>query len=348
MSTKYTVEDYKKMIEDFCNYKKYTDKQKAFLMKPYIYEKDLFNLKVKEYVDLIIEDMCGKTKSMQYLMENISYLNQFFEWCVNNGYTFINPFAEFDALSQKMLINTLIEKKDIKILYKEDIRNIIKDIEYNKNYYGMLVYGFFEGIRNAKEFANIKLTDVNFDENTIRFKNRVFHGSELLFSYINGYINDNVYIKVRVSKDKVLLDQLRLMSVHGLLIKSKINETMDLQKYIETFNEDKKVVLQKIISKDVRDIIPHLLSINGTYGSKYDDINIDLLHKSGFVNFARRQLYNYSDTNFCKIFVEYDDYKNDEWCKILQEISEKFGDKLKGTDVRKIYRPYIMSSIYYK
>jgi hypothetical protein len=348
MSDKYTVEDYKKMIDDFCIYKGYTDKQRAFLMKPYIYEKDLFYLNVKEYVDLIIEDMCGKTKSMQYLIENISYMNQFFEWCVINGYTFINPFVEFDALSQKTLINILIENKDIKVLYKEDMRNIVSGIEYNKNYCGMLVYGFFEGIRNAKEFTNIKISDIDFDKNTIQFKNRLFYGSELLFSYINGYIREDEYTKVRISKGNVLLDSLGLISIDGLLIKSKIFKNTNIEEYVESFDEGNKLVIQKIITKDVRSTIPRLLSVSGSHGSKYNDINIDLLHKSGFIDFARRQLYNYNDVEFCRIFTEYNDRKSDEWCKILQEIAENFGDNLRGSDVRKIYRPYIMSSRYYK
>ncbi len=348
MKIKYTSEDYKNMIERFCGEKGYTDKQSAFLIRPCVYEKDLFNLDPQEYLDLVIKDMCGKSKNAQYLLENRSYISQFLGWAVTNNYIEMNPFEKLSILSYTSMVEIQSEYVNLDILYPEDIREIVKNIPQNKDYYSMLIYGFYGGIRNAKEFASIKTTDIDLDNNTIKLKDRIFHGSEILFSHIRAYMKETEY---RVSKtypnsQKIIIDILELVKVGDYLIKDKLSKNRDWKEHLDNIDINKyERILQTRISRDFCEGLPKLFKI---YDLDDFSMSIDQVNKSGFINFARHKLYNYSDYDFCELFVGSDDYMKKEWCKILEDCAKEFGEPSKGHAIRRKYRLHILSSKYYK
>ena len=343
----YTSQQYLKLIEDFCEWKGFTDKQKAYLLRPNVYERNLFDLKPDEYKKLLL-NMCGKSQNSQYLLENKCYLNNFLEWAVENGYMKSNPFETEPELSINELIKAQIELLNMDILYPEDIRKIMEKIPYNKNYYGMLIYGFYEGICNAKEFSRIQVSDIDFDKNIIRLDKRVFEGSKTLFSYIKGYIKETEYVRIRYrsdhSGDPLSIDYIYLIKVGDNLIKNNLYKRKNESEYIENIDIEKnKVMIQKRISKDIKTLQKTL----ELYGYKNIELSIDMINKSGFINFARKQLHEYNDAEFCELFIGTDSSKKNEWCQKLEKIGRRFGETVKGHVIRRNYRLYIMRSKYY-
>lgn len=344
----YTTDEYIRMISDFCEWKGYTEKQSAYLMKPYVYEKDLFKLDAEDLLNLVIRDMCGNSQNPQYLVENRSYLSQFLSWAVDNGFIGMNPFDELDILSKDSMIKVQSEYVNLDILYPEDIRKTVSIIPQNKSYYAMLIYGFYEGIKGAKEFAEIKTPNIDLNNNTIVLKNRVFHGSEILFSYIRAYMKESEYVRTRNSPNSssLVTDSIELIKVGEYLIKDKLPKNKDWKEYLDSLDMNKReYTLQKRISQDFCKGLPALFKM---YGLKEFNYSVDLLNKSGFIDFARHKLYNFNDKEFCDVFVGTDNNRKKEWCKILEDIARDFGDITKGYTIRRNYRLHILNSKYYK
>ena len=346
MEKKYTVENYKNLIEEFFQDVGFSEKQKDYMRKPCIYNNDLFNLSTDEYKRLVLT-MSGKSQNPQYLLENKNYLNRFLAWADEKGYIESNPFETEEGLSIKELVKAQSDLLNMDILYPEKIYDIVRQIPQNKNYYGMLIYGFYEGIRSTKEFAEIKISDIDFDKNTIKLKNRTLNGSEILFSLIRGYINETEHIRSRMIHKTfdIVIDTKDLVQVGDYLIKDKLGKNVSHEDYLKNIDFEKRISLvQKRISKDFLYGLPKLFEM---YGLEIFDLTIDLINKSGFIDFAKHKLYYYDNKQFCDVFVGDDPARSGEWCRTIESIAKEFGEPGEGKGIRYRYKTHIMKSRYY-
>lgn len=328
----YNSDEYKKLIEEFCSYKGYTENQASFLLRPIVYTKDLFNLIPYQYAKLIIE-MCGfdgdegsrGTKNPQYLRENLSYINQFFEWCKNEkNIIHGNPFHDLDTLSYKNLLFQVIEKMDIAVLYDDTIDMMVDKIELNKSLLEMIMRLFYEGIKNPKELAGIKIDNIDFVHMKIKLEDRVIKCSSKLMMSIKSYMKEKEFYSKKKNSNNV--ENLAFTSYENYLIKLVVKRESDL----EIDNED------NYIRATALRIGRYLKTINLNY--------IDL-NRSGFINAIRREFTTYNDEEFCNIFIG-DEKINTGIVRKLKKVMSGYGFEVVYTTINSCI-PYVVKSRYY-
>lgn len=328
----YNSGEYKKLIEEFCAYKEYTENQAAFLLRPVVYSKDLFHLIPYQYAVLILE-MCGfdgeagsrGTKNPQYLRENLSYINQFFDWCKNEKMIIQgNPFHDLDTLSYKNLLFQVIEKMELVVLYENTMEAIIDRIELNKSLLEMIMRFFYEGIKNPKELAGIKIEQIDFVQMTVKLEDRVIKCSSKLLLSIKAYLSEKEFYSKKKNSNNI--ENLSYKSYGDYLIKLVVKKSSDL-------NMDGE---ENYIRTTALRIGRYLKSIPLTY--------IDL-NRSGFIHAIRREFHTYSDEEFCNLFLG-EEKLNTGIVRKLKKVMSQYGFDVVYTTVNSCI-PYVVKSRYY-
>lgn len=304
--------NYKSLIEEFCEYSKNASN---YLLKKEIYSLDLFNLTNKEYIDLLVNIMFGKSKSIKHLRTNHSYLNLFFKWCVDKEIITTNPLEENEELSVRSIMFLASENSGAKMIYPENIQYFIR----NSTTRGLIVRLLFDGVSTLKELVRIKISDIDFENETIYLEqqNRTINVSTETIQTIQKYMNDN--IRIRDGK------------------------TFDVVKY-------KDYLVKYIAYKGIRSDEAYF---KGAYTSLSNFIishlNISVLDisRSGFICSLREELSYLSNKEFCDIFIMGNMRFSKKTGEIIYKVMNDYGIKVNRGVMLENCIPYILSSKYY-
>lgn len=319
--------NYKELIEAYCNEKGfYQTDQSKFVMKPCIYNKDLFNLTPYELGNLVLE-MVGldpdrsQSRTSAYFMTNYWHIVNFFDWCVEKNYIPFNPYRELgETLSSDNLLYQLSEQVNIKLIYSDDIPKYINNIEYNKELYELIVRLLYDGVSSNRELASIKLHDICGDRLSV-------NGRQIALTYdtvaaINKYISTNVFYLAKVGK---WLEEQPYITHKEYLFKKP-------EKYYIPNLED-----EKYIKSNANAIGNYLKRIDLTY--------IDVF-RSGMIDKLRKEFSYLSDAEFCSLFTSTG--RTDVGvARKIKSIITIFGKTRTNTELDNCF-PYILKSKYYQ
>lgn len=322
----YKDNDYKMLLESFCKEKGYTEKQSSYLLKPCIFEQDLFSLMPFQLGSLILMDMCGvhnkekavKGKSSSYLKSNYSYMFQFFEWSVGKGLIPLNPYRELPNLSYDNLLYQMAERSDITLLYQEDLPAVIAGLEFNRELYAAILGLLFDGVSSNKELASIRTGDISADVLTVS-------GRTVLLSPFT----------VTALAEYNQQDTLYLRKANGVEEQNYIRHKDFLFKKLEK-KYNPGIVDGKYVKSNANAI--------GNYLKKVDLNYIDVT-RSGLIHALRMEFAALTDAEFCDIFLT--------TRKLNMGISGKINKVMKiygGTSIPVLVDncfPYVMKSRYY-
>lgn len=322
----YKMNDYKKLLETFCGEKGYTEKQSSYLLKPCIYEQDLFSLMPFQLGSLILMDMCGvnnrekaiKGKSSSYLKSNYSYMFQFFEWSVAKGLIPLNPYRELQNLSYDNLLYQMAERSDITLMYQEDRLSITAGLEFNRELYALILGLLFDGVSSNKELASIRTGDISEDVLTV--SERAILLSPFSVAALAKYNQqDTIYLKKAngVEEQKYVRHKDFLFKK----LEKKYNPGIEDGKYVKSNANAIGNYLKKV-------------SLN------YIDVT-----RSGLIHALRVEFEALTDAEFCDIFLTANKLNTGITGKI-NKVMDIYG----GTSIPVLVDncfPYVMKSRYY-
>lgn len=313
---------YKELIEKFCDDKGYSEKQKEYLLKPCIYEKDLFNMMAYEYGSLVLDNMCGRGKGLKYLEVNYLYITHFFDWCVEKRLIPKNPYKVIPNLSFTNLAYHMTEKANIKVLYEDDLQRIVNNISCNKELYAVIIGLLFDGIENTKELASIKCSDINIADGTLTINNRSIVLSLFTESAIEQYNEADYYIVEKSNISKAIVHEYKRHKDY-FIKKAAFSMRPDLS------DDDFVRTTAKSITKYLKKMDLSYLDIN----------------KSGMISALRKEFSNWTDEEFCEIFISENKINAGISGKLKKVM--KLYNKSRTNDVINGCFPYIVNSKYY-
>jgi integrase len=321
MMRKYSVEQYKQFIDVFTKeYPGYREK----LYRPIFWEKDIFTLNLNQMKIFLIDEVLSNSCNLKYLLDYMSILNNFYTWCVNKKIISYNIW-DAELFTKDIFINYMIDKMNIQVYDKNDIENIISKLPYNKILFEILIRLPYEGASTFKDFCLIKISDINFEEKYINYRNRKLKISDNLILLLKQYI-DIKYVSYGVAQ---VIKEKPVYQYKNFLFKSATEEIATEEQFYNSINCSIRNYY-KIISKELK--IPEISFID--------------LFASGFINFVYEQC-DENDRYFIKVF---EIYNNMKLKKNICQFAKEYGiDKWKNAGRLKLkFFPYVKKSKYYK
>lgn len=316
---------YKELIEEYCDDVRYSEKQKSYLLQPYIYEKDLFNLTPFQYGNLIISDMCGNgsnrgSKNATYLLSNYNYIFSFFEWCVNNKKIInYNPFAEVNELSKNNLLLQFANDTKAKVIYKEDLNKIVNLVPSNKETYALIIGLLFDGVKSNNELSSIRVSYIK--NNILLLNGRKIILSKFTINALLSYEKCNTYHfdKNNHSDDRAYL------RYKDFLFK----RTEDTN-----FNCDEDYYIKNTATNWIGRLLKNI-------GLSYGDIT-----KSGLLDALRKTFNELNDKEFSHMFI-CDEKLNSGAARKINKVGNSYGVMERSNNILNYCLIYLLKSKYY-
>ena len=219
INTKYTDAGIDELIKNFLDYLRF----EVLLSKNTLssYSRDLKKFKfflaknnIKNCLEisheqiLIFLESLYKNLKESSISRILSSLRTFYKFLVREEMVKRNPFSQIK--------NPKKPQKIVEILSEEEVKNFLESIPYSKEFEvrdrAMFELLYSSGLR-VSELVNLKLCDVDFDENLIRFigkgnKERITPIGKISISFLKKYLKDarNI-IKKRCSNDYIFLNK---------------------------------------------------------------------------------------------------------------------------------------------
>ena len=177
--------------------------------KSFLDKKNIKNcLEISHEQILIFLELLYKSLKESSISRILSSLRTFYKFLVREGMVKRNPFAQIK--------NPKKPQKIVEILDEDEVRNFLESIPYSKEFElrdrAMFELLYSSGLR-VSEIVNLKLCDINFDENLIRFigkgnKERITPIGKTSMSFLIKYLK---YARNKIKKgyenDYVLLNK---------------------------------------------------------------------------------------------------------------------------------------------
>ncbi|WP_394910535.1 hypothetical protein [uncultured Robinsoniella sp.] len=183
---KYSVEQYKEFLDAFTSEPEYKNYRQKIYKKEF-WNKDLFILDDTEMKFFLVDEVLVRSKSLKYLQDIRHALSQFFQWSVDKGIIAHNILEE-EECTYEVFMEYMLSKMDITVYYKEDIEKIEESMKINIPLFKMLIRLHYEGIERTVDILNIKLSDINFDEKSIKYGDNKIKISDDLATSIQEYM----------------------------------------------------------------------------------------------------------------------------------------------------------------
>lgn len=194
------IKDFLKYIKNIKNYSDYTItnyEEDLLFYKEYIKKENLDYLKI-EYLDIrhLFNYLDENNYSKNTISRKISSIRSFYKYLARNNYIKYNPFT---------LVSTV--KKDQKIpkfLYYNELEKLFDSVDINTEF-GirnrlLLELLYATGMR-VGELENIKLKDINFNEQTIKVLGK---GNKERLTYYGDYAKEYLELYLEKSREKLL------------------------------------------------------------------------------------------------------------------------------------------------
>lgn len=322
--------DYEGLLMEYCDYAEFKDKQRGFLLKPYIYEKDLFHLNVAEYSRLILNDMCGLggtrgSKNPSYLYENFIYIKNFFQWCVEKGITQSNPYLEFEELSYKNLVYQMIEKTEVVVIYDKDVDTLADRAAVNRELYELVVRLLYAGL-TLREIGGLRISDLDRVKCGILLKDRTVECPGAVFDAADRYLQvDEFQVNNAQSVNKYKYHTYCDFVIKTIEKNLKVEDIPDGNTYSYlTANK-----LGRMVNR---------------YGIHHSDIS-----SSGMLNQLRKSFRELNDQEFCGLFQFSQRKFNRGESGKINKIGLIYGKKNpRSAVIIKDLLPYLIKSKYYR
>lgn len=316
--------DHKELIEKFCEEKGYDEIQKRFLMKEEIYEKDLFHLNPKEQMELILKDMAGidsesirGSKTVSYVILVYGYIINLYDWFVEKKYMEYNPYKVIPALNKNSIILNACQRMKVSFIDTDDIDGIVLRAESDRELYNMIIRLLYDGVRDAKELASIKMGNIDLNEQILNINKRIISLSPKTVDAIREY--GLVKTGSRLNK--------KVVKYKTFLIKRAAFK-MDFKKDEEYIESTKR----------------YINGLLNTIGLSVSDISKSGIIKKLYVEFY----FDYEPYGFYKFFFRNYGVKIDrDTSERIKKVGRQFGYNSNFNKLIDDCLPYIVNSKYY-
>lgn len=183
---KYSVEEYKEFLDAFTSepdYKNYRQK----IYKKEFWNKDLFILDATDMKYFLVDEVLVRSKSLKYLQDIRHALSLFFQWSEDKGILAYNVLKE-EECSYEVFMEYMLSKMEITVFYKEDIKKIEESMKINIPLFKMLIRLHYEGIERTVDILDIRLSDIDFVEKSIKYGDNKIKISDGLAASIQEYM----------------------------------------------------------------------------------------------------------------------------------------------------------------
>lgn len=318
MKREYSVEQYKNMIEDFCN--EYPNYRKN-LYREEIWSEDIFGKRHDLYY-FVNDVMCKKKTSLRTVQNQRIILKKFLDWSVEKGYIQHNTLTD-NNFTYNDFAERFIPEMEIETFYNDTIEELICKLEFNKELCEVIIRAAWEGISCAKELAKAKYKDV-MDSNRYsdNFKNAVRVYKNVLTHQRTAFNTLRKPGESDVSQYKS----------HIIKIGSSTVEELTEEQYIRRTSSNINSWMEDNISR--------------TWNGKYQ-ITYDMLYYSGFINYVKNVCESEGKPNeyFIKLFRV---GNNERAFKRIGDLAQNYGLKVTGNEkIRQACYPYIVKSRYF-
>lgn len=160
---KYTKEQYKAWINQFCDEKDYPDNIRKKLLNEDILKADILNEDI-DIIGTLSELIIKGGKTYQTLRGNRAYFNNLMKWFYQKKMISVNPFdKEDDRLSSKDLRERFKEKLDLRTYKTHEVEKMISKVRMHLEEPDMcelLIRLFYEGVPSINFLGNIRNSDI--------------------------------------------------------------------------------------------------------------------------------------------------------------------------------------------
>lgn len=188
---KYSVEQYQEFLDTFTSVPEYKNYRQRIYKKEF-WNKDLFILDASEMKSFLVDEVLVRSKSLKYLQDIRQALSQFFQWSKDNGIIAYNVLEE-EECSYEVFMEYMLSKMDITVFYEDDIIKMEESIKINKPLFKMLIRLHYEGIERTVDILNIRLSDIDFVEKSIKYGDNKIKISDGLAKSIQEYLKITSY-----------------------------------------------------------------------------------------------------------------------------------------------------------
>lgn len=271
-------EYYKSIIEEFCKQNTKTKKEGSYLLKPEVYGKDLFKLNPSELGELVIE--LGGTSSAMYFKQNYVWISKLFDWFVSEGYLEVNKYKTLSGLSYNNLLFKMAQRSTVTVIYDYELKKYTDISPYNKELHAVIIGLLYDGVTSLKELTSLRWEHIDLDEGIIKINNREIILSEFSLKSLKKYRD---------------VDEYEVENSHGFSYRTEYISHKDYLIKVIKARYDPDFTDEKYIQRRAAGCGKLLKRI----GISYFDVT-----KSGALNALRRELADYSDLDFCKMFFK--------------------------------------------
>lgn len=309
--------NYKKLINEFCDYKGYPPAKRNKLLRDEIVQADLYEADADKIRELIV----GQLKASKYttIKDYVSVLDQFFNWSrERRGIAVNSPFGS-DLLQVRELTYYAVKQNPLPVVTDERLETYIARLTENRLYYEVLLRAFYEGI-SSEEIVRLWRTDVQLSECCILTSKGMLFISERFAGALKKYFEefDEYVSNGRKYPVKPLFPGAFI--IDG--VRDSEREIPEAER-LSFYNVKSTQILTKIVSKQI-----------GVRLSKKD-----LLY-NGFISLVERHLDGDHDQT-ARIFI--DESKAKARTSILAECARQFQFTEKIGQIRLNCYPYVLS-----
>ena len=319
-------------------------KYKEDLMKLYDKggkQRPLLNLEDYEILEAIIE--VNKTIMSPKVMFTTRFVySQFWDWALEKKYTKLqNPFNTSQFLARTAMIISFAESKtDVKVLNPKDIDKLLNHTVKKNGEVGyiqeVIVRGLYEGVKSLRDLAQIRVSQIDFDNRTIELKGRKKKFSKKFFDSLETYNN-----LMSISYQKNGSYTVNLARYKDYLFKFNLSEK-NKQNQFQDDNEFVKKTTQKLGY--------HL----NQFKTKTDlnfSIKNNVLFYSGLIEYIREKVGNQQNPNSlmtCMMFYKGSNPTGLSLSQILEEYDYNYRAKKRSVNIEKeILQLFLIKSPYF-
>ncbi|WP_143322744.1 hypothetical protein [Clostridium sp. HBUAS56010] len=237
---------------------------------------DFFLIKKRYYRPLHISKLVGQ-------------FGQFYEYCISQGYIEFNPFNQSLLFTRDYIINKIASLGNVELYSREYVINKCKMMGYNVPYYTSIALLLYDGIKNQKELASLKYSDVDFYNKTVNtngFELSLKDDTIAAISDMYDMSSFNVLLRSKETKWD-------FYDRNGFLIRQTVSPRTDAP--ADDIEQHKKVISRKF---NALCISPIFLSDSSIIFRLIDEIGKDTL--LSILSSSNRTDYRQQDINLMK------------------------------------------------
>lgn len=304
-------------------------------------ERPLLDLEDYEILEAILEVNKSIMSPKVMFTTRFAY-SQFWEWALEKKYTKLqNPFNTSQFLERTAMIIAFAESKiDVKVLTPKDIDRVLNHTVEKSGETGyiqeFMIRALFEGVKSLRDLAQIRVSQIDFENRTIELKGKKKKFSQKFFNSLETYNN-----LTSISYQKNGSYTVDLIRYKDYLIKFNRSATEKQNQ----FQDD-----DDFIKKTTQKLSYHL----NKFKTKADidfSIKNNVLFYSGLIEHIRQKVENQQNPNSlmtCMIFYKGSNPTGLSLIEILEEYDYNYKRKKRSTNIeREILQLFLIKSPYF-